>query len=613
MQTISAALREKLLPLSLALACGGFLLVTAVPGTFTTDENNYNLAAATLSRGSLAVPGYSGLPYTHGARYFDPAPLAPREVPEPATPADFAIPPLHAVFALPFISLGWHGLVLLNLLGFLAGAAAVFIYARAFASRSQTPVIALLAFTVGNFMVEYAQGTWPHALSVGLVAMGTCCAALARRDNAAALAVAAGFVLGAAVGVRFQNTVFLAAAVLTFLLARRHRLAAAAALGATVPLLTTSVLRFMRSGALNPFARRGGYMKPSLGGAVTDQPAWLEPIAVFWAKVVDYTTHPPLAGALHTYLTKDEVTGAILVGHSLKKAWMQSSPWIAIALAGLLLAWRAVRTAGDRQAIQQRELRMLGVLLFPMLAALCVAGFARTDGGAFSQRYFLEMTPLAAVAFSLLLERAKPLERLPVLVGAGAITVLLVTVLMSSVDGSAKIRFTMYMPIVLGAVGLVFWVRGDRSPRLLSVAVGAMIAWAFTLHLIDDLPASRHQRTFNAMRKDAIAEAFRQPAAVFAYSYNKDALGPLQLEQDLLVFETAYDHVERLEMLAAALAKQGRNIYLLTNDMPEEIGVALIRAVGNQPTHRVYPVADDMEPLTVLELGTAAAPAVAVD
>jgi len=601
--SISGTVRKKPLVVVLVAAVSVFLVMTAVPGVFTTDENNYNLAAARLRNGDVSVPGYAGLPYTHGARYFDPAPLVPRDAPDPAPPADFAIPPLHAVFALPFIRFGWYGLVALNVLALVAAAYAVYAYARAFANRPQTPIVALIAFTVGNFVIEYAQGTWPHMLSIGLVATGACCAALARQQNRVASAALAGVLLGAAVGVRFQNTVFLAGVLLTFLLARRWRLAGAAALATLPPLMAVSLLRFLRSGMLNPFVRRPGYLKPMLGASASDVPRWAEPLAVFWAKVVDYTTHPSLPGALHSYLSKDEATGAIMIGRSVKKAWIQSSPWVAIALVGMVLAWRFVRAADEREASRQRELRMLGVVLFPMLAALCIAGFARTDGGAFNQRYFLEMTPLAAIAFALLLERGPPLQRISLLGGAGVAALALAGMLWSDESGTIKIAFVMWIPVTLAAAGLLAWLQSSRWPRFLSVVVGASLAWAFTLHVLDDVQASRHQRIFNALRKNAVAGAFREPAAVFAYSYNKDALGPLQLEQDLLIFETGYDHLERLQLLGRALREQGRNVYVLVNDMPAEIAEGLIRAVGGGVHEQRYPVADGMQPLTILELG----------
>ena len=597
----------------LALLVGAFLLLTAVPGTFTTDENNYNLQAITLYRGELAVPGFEGNPFAFGIKYFAPMPMEQRVAPQPEpTKTGYGTPALHAVLALPFTGFGWWGLAALNVLAFLVACAVVHRYARDFSTRAQTPVLALLAFAVGNFAIEYAQATWPHMLSIALIALGAYCAALARRDDRFALAAVTGLILGTAVGVRYQNTVMLAAGLLAFLVAGKVRLTLAAALGALPPLAGISTLNYLRTESLNPFFRDANYTTPRL---TADLPPWLEPFAVFWTKVVDYSTHPPILSPLHSsYLHKDDLTGAILVGRSVKKAWMQSAPWVAIVLVGLAAAWVAfLRRRGPRNEAheaQATEIRSLGVFMLPMLAALCVAGYGRTDGGAFNQRYFLEMTPLAAVAFALLLERTRPLERLPALIGAGLACLALAGVLTSGAPGSLKLWFVMLAPLAIGGLALFAWLRNDRIPQLLSIAVGAALAWGFTLHLLDDLPASRHQRTFNALRKEAVAHAFVEPAAVFAWSYNKDALGPLQLEQDLLIVESGYDEVGRLELLARSLAAQGRNVYVLANDMPPAIVQALVRGVGGgAPRERTYPVAEGMQPLTVLELGSSGAQA----
>ena len=57
------------------------------------------------------MPGTGGLPPSRELLYFDPAATG-REV--TTTPVASTAPPLYAPLALPFLLLGWRGLVLLN-------------------------------------------------------------------------------------------------------------------------------------------------------------------------------------------------------------------------------------------------------------------------------------------------------------------------------------------------------------------------------------------------------------------------------------------------------------------------------------------------------------------
>ena len=79
--------------------------------------------------------------------------------------------------------------------------------------------MAAAAFSLGGFVIEYAQGVWPHALSIALCTGGIFAAgrSIDSRESGDSsdnrrppLAAAAGFLLGLATGVRYQNAVILA-------------------------------------------------------------------------------------------------------------------------------------------------------------------------------------------------------------------------------------------------------------------------------------------------------------------------------------------------------------------------------------------------------------------
>lgn len=580
--------------LGLTLA-GAFLMATTVPGTFTTDENAYSLAAIALARGEQTVPGTDGLPFAYGLRYYEPRAAVQQQPPDPPPSLTFGVPPLHAVIAQPFVWLGRWGLLLLNILSFIAAAFVVHRYTRDHSETDTGPTTALLAFCIGNFVIEYAQGVWPHMLSIALVASGAFAASRARLHQSYAAAALAGLAMGTAVGIRFQNAVLVACLPLTFFALRYWRLGLVAAAGAAPPLAAVSILRRLGEGTAHPFDRGGAYLAPQLGDFGYHR--FIEPLAVFWAKVVDYSSHPKILDPLHGYMIKEPETGATLIGLAVKKAWLQSSPWVLIALLAMLLAWR-IRKSGEKLSPRQRELRALSLLVFPMLAAFCVAGFSRTDGGAFNQRYFLEMTPFAAVALGLTVDGAK-LQRQWILAAALVSLALVAFILPSGLEGTTKLYFMMLTPVGLALCSLPAWAM-RQSPILLSIALGSTIAWGGAIHVFDDLRASRHQRSFNALRLDAMREAFVEPAAVFAFGKNKDAIGPLQFDQDLMVIETAYDEIPRLQMLAGELLARGRHVYIVANEMPEPIMRALA-ASAEAVSSRKVPVAG-MEPLELLEL-----------
>ena len=194
-----------MIPRSLLLGLAGLGLVltaTVVPAVFTVDEDYYLATLVALRHGRLTVPGTEGLTPSSELLYFDPQGHS-REV--TSTPVASTAPPLYAPLALPFSWLGWRGLVGLNTLAFLAAAVVVFAFTRRHASAPATPWLAVAAFALGGYSLEYAQGVWPHMLAA-LLCLGAFVLAARVRDGAPlAVAFAAGLCAGLAAGVRYQN------------------------------------------------------------------------------------------------------------------------------------------------------------------------------------------------------------------------------------------------------------------------------------------------------------------------------------------------------------------------------------------------------------------------
>src|SRR5262249_6586685 len=246
-----------------------------------------------LRHGRLTVPGTEGLPPSRELAYFDPVIYSRPETP---TPLPTVAPPLYAPIALPFAALGWRGLVLLNTLSFLVVGLLVFRYARAYATTAQAGWLAVSAFALGGYSLEYAQGVWPHMVSAALTTGAAYATSRVRDGRSAGTALAAGLLAGIATGVRYQNIVVAAALGVGLLgwAARRLTVRAAFAAGAAVPLAIAAAITRVRLGVPNPVSKGPGYLPPivpakPMGHFVADTAQML------WARVVDFAFSPPTA------------------------------------------------------------------------------------------------------------------------------------------------------------------------------------------------------------------------------------------------------------------------------------------------------------------------------
>jgi hypothetical protein len=306
---------------------------------------------------------------------------------------------------------------------------------------------------------------------------------------------------------------------------------------------------------------------------------------VFLAKVVDFSFHPAMGATpqqSELLLRPQADTGAyLMLGLAMKKAWIQSAPWIPLALLALVLVWgRPWRENFSNRGFQSasRETRAMFLLLGGVLAVFSWMGFRRFDGLCFNQRYFLELVPLAAVALAWAAERCH--FRAGALAGGAALGALLAAMPLALWPPTEGIRqmLLLKLPLILASLTLVAWAWARMRPRpliqaCLSVVLGASLGWSAAVHLGEDLAASRAIRQWRQTQHDAVAGVLPAggKSAVFAYWGSKDGLGPLQLDHDVVIADPWIDKGADAHRLAGELLAAGRRVFVLVEGMPKRI------------------------------------------
>ncbi len=568
---------------------GGLLLATAIPAVFIVDEENYLVTLAALRKGRVSVPGTDGLRPSSELLFFEPT-LRTSTV--RSTPVSSTAPPLYAIIAYPFSFLGWHGLVGLNVLAYLASGVLCFSLARRAATRPETPWIAASLFLFFGFNIEYAQGLWPQMLSVFLCLLAFWAVAQVRHGAHPGWACLGGFAAGLAAGVRYQNAVLALFVALGLLWGtRRCRALASYLAGFSAPVLASAWINAHRIGGLQPFSKGGSYARLPAGRPPLE--ALRQAIGSTWGRVVDYSLWPPFAPSPHRteqILPKDPVSGAFLILSAVKKSLIQSAPWVALALVALALAWSA-RSWLAADDSRRRELRAASLVVAGMLALFGSWGFPRHDGWSFNQRYLLELVPLLAIAASL------AAERVPVRLGAALAGGLVAVAGASAIfvlDARDPLRQVLLMktPIALAAAFALAWLAAARLSALarpLAWASGACLGWALTVQLCDDLAASRTLRRENLSWQQAYERSLPPgKTAVFAHWGVKDRLGGLILSRDVVILDTFADDGRDAPGLVDDLLRQGRRVFVATAGFPMPV---FGRMVAGR-TARVVPPGD---------------------
>jgi hypothetical protein len=539
------------------------LFVVAIPGVFTIDENNHIAAVIGLRHGDFALPGTAGLTPSPELFWFEPWVGGRGKL---TTPAVSTIPPLYSVIALPFSVFGLRGLISLNIAAFLFSVLLVFRIATHLATHSETPWIAAFVFFLGAYNVDYALGIWPHMVSVFfcLLAVDRICAH--RESPELTSAAIAGACAGVAAGIRYQNVIFavLLACTILFWGKRRAAKVASFALGVAVPLAMSATLNRFRLGWWNPFTKGPAYTsmpRPSANGVV-------EAAHVFWAKVVDFSVHPPISASTSGVWRPDNY-GAFIAFGGVKKALLQSCPWLLLAFAVLVSAW-AWKVWEPKI---RSELKAFSIIAAGIIAFFCIAGFGRHDGVSFNQRYFLELVPLTAISLALVFELAAfkrtawaagLLLGLALAAGAG----------LGEPGSGFRSLILLKLPLLisLGAlIAVAMLIRRNASHAAISFAVGCCVAWAATVHLTDDLRATRRYRDYTRKQYELFKSNIPNLSALVTQRVTRDSAGPLILDRDVVIVDASIDDGASLKNLIDELHGQGRKVFVDTADFPADL------------------------------------------
>jgi hypothetical protein len=546
------------------------LVATAVPAPFSIDDCNYLTSTIALEHGRVTVPGTDGLLPSRELLAFDPARHSRIVTSSPVAPV---VPALYAPLALPLSSLGWRALVFINAAGLTLTTLLVFRFVRRQTKDDSASLLAAVALLFGGAVLDYGQALWPHGLSLALTTGAFVLTARGRRaDTLMSLAVA-GFLLGWACGVRYQNVLFAAALGLTLLIwhPRRVRAIGVFALGALPPLVTAAFINHARIGSYNPVSKGGQYLTSLAKGSLVDRVG--DAILATYARIVDYSANPLLVEG-DALLPKDPSSGIFLFLGGLKKAWLQSSPWLSVVVVALVLAWlpQLMRRRPEGVPLpsrtwdeRTRELRVISIPVLTLILAFGWAGTQRHEGWCFNQRYLLELVPLGAMTLGLLVADAKLSWRSLV---AGAIAGALIAAPFLRLQPGAPLRSDglMYVPLALALVWFLCWsVRGPAMLRWTGVALGATLGWALAVHVGDDIRAARGRRHYN----QAILEVARETLdgerlALVTGPGTRDAVCAIHLERDLLLVDPSADQGADTERLVGELLAEGtRRIYVL--------------------------------------------------
>ncbi len=578
---------------------------TAVPGVFIIDDTHYISTIVALRSGGFSLPLPDGVPLSVELFAFDPAPPPAEQLRPSLSPT---APPLYAFLAEPFAAVGGvRGLILMNALAFGAGILLVFHFARRLATRRETAWAAAVTFALGGFALDYAQGIWPHMQSVALTAAAFYLTYLLRQGGRwIPLGVGAGLLMALATGLRYQNVAYAVGLGATLLLLGPRRLLSTGVYMASflAGLLPAAAVNGIRLGIFNPITKGPGYLSSPLASHPDSAARWVEPLHVLWAKVIDFSAHPPIGKTGGTeWFWHPDAQGAFVIAGALKKAWLQSSPWILLGLVVLVMSFRHPLVAPGSPL--NRERRAAALVVACVLAVFALAGFARHDGLSFTQRYFLELTPLLAVFVALELEEGWA-TRWPLVVGAVLGVALSSAALVLSPGSPARSVLLMKVPLALGfaflAIGLSARWKVSWAPRALIAGWVTCVVWAAAVHLGDDAKASRLFRRHNADRARELAEHLPDRSAYLTTAGGKVAVGPVALDRSVFALDLMLDKGRDSRLLTEAFFQAGYRVFADVATIPPNHFRKLTQGLT------VTPVYGGAQPIVELSAGASPDP-----
>ncbi len=599
----------------------------SVPGLFTIDEANYMMTLHALQEGTLAVPDLTGLPPSVELLYMDPGAPFLSEVPEVLAPP---APPWYAWFALPFAAGGVRGLVFLNGVAALGVLLLVFERIRRLTGARSLGLLAMGVCAGGTYLADYALGIWPHALATLLCLGGyLLCLPLERGAERGPrwgwMAGLGGVLLGFAAGIRYQNIVFAALVLAIVLLTRADRWRRAGALvsGTALPLLGAAVMNGMRYGSWNPISKPGTGYTALHAFRVAGDGDWVaamhDMVISFLSRVVDYALiYPRPIGFLPSH---PPVHGIIVCGGVVKKAWLQSCPWLLAVAVVMLVGMRPLRLMQQRLTPRRREIAQLGVLMAGIIALFTLAGSGRFDGLCYNQRYFIELLPLAAMAFVLscgaLVRRHLGLFAL-----SCGLVVLAVGAGLQLMPASAVLRQVLIskLPILLAVAAAVAVLLARYRRRARGVAVcllGLTVGWAAGVHFLEELPTSRRMRQHQGSISRAMAAAVPAtgaPVLLVAHWSFAMLAAPLELTHPgLVVVDPRMDQGADCPGLVSAALDSGRRVVVVLNDFPPEVYSRMVEGRATRWLARGDPAVGGIGILEIARVQTPPAAAVPVE
>jgi hypothetical protein len=450
-------------------------------------------------------------------------------------------PYLHPVLAWPFYKMaGFRGLFALNAIAYVALAGFCFLLGNRLWREPRVAADAVILLTLGSYAWQYSQAAWSQSLSAAFllagVYFGVCAVQAGERRTALLYGWAAGMVVGLGAGIRL-DVFFMAPALFIPLLydrAPRWRVAAAVLVGLLPGLLLLSLTNFAKFGTLQPLS----YGRPSGAASISAYiplffmalavltTAWIASRDTVWPIVVRHrlvlsaavvvlataiTFLVPPIGAMLWRLARGAwilvadlsllepsvggiaitrgASGAIMYANMVKKALLQSLPWLPVALLAVAGLPR------DRAAIFSHAAPLLTVLAF-----VTVYGWFTWHGGyAFNLRYFVPLLPIFAIYGAMGIHMLSQGDNSPKLRFAAAMTAVVagaawLFMLFRDTDIEAIEIVTLNLPLVLAAILAMVLVlflarRGITAVRRLAFFVSfACVAWAFVMALLVDLP-----------------------------------------------------------------------------------------------------------------------------
>jgi hypothetical protein len=554
------------------LLLGAAAALAILPGVFTIDEDNYLAWIVSLRAGGLTLPGTGGLPWSPELLSFDPVASA-------RAPGAIAsvVPPLYALFALPFSVLGFFGLALPNLAAWLVTTALIYRSARRLGTSQAAAWIGALAFALAGFSVEYAVGVWPHALSACLCFAAFVTALRAAEDGPTGWAWLAGLLAGLAAGVRYQNAAMagMIGLVVMATSVRKLRSTVGFGLGILLPLSISTVANGLRAGIWHPFSKGRGYA--AVGGLSASVSRW-DPVRSALGRVVDFSIYP--RDSFWTDMGgRYGQSGALLLLSAVKKALLQSAPWILIVAAAAFLSWMPWSSGSRREAKDAARTaeRSIATIIAGLVLMFGLAGTGRQEGWSNSQRYLFDLVPFAALLVAMLVDRCG-MRWKEVALGAGGGGLLGAIPLLFSPASFTRQWSLLRVPLVLALLATLLWLAARRWTlfrRPAAWGLGACLGWAAVVHLGDDLPAARALREMNYGRLQTMETLLPQCRAAL-FTFKAVPLGPLLLDRDVVLADTAIDDGRDAGMLVEAFQRAGRRVFAVLPSMPETHRQALL-------------------------------------